>query len=75
VLGAVHLKELTKEIAEGSKRSQPPAASRAPVPDGKDMETTARYCAPPKKLALRERLDKVKSLNRKRNGLVKGEGG
>lgn len=39
----------------------------------KDMETTARYCAPLKKLALRERLDKVKSFNRKRNGLVKGE--
>jgi len=36
----------------------------------KDLETTARYCAPLKKLALRERLDKVNSFNLKRSGLV-----
>jgi integrase len=36
----------------------------------KDMETTARYCAPLKKLALRTRLDEIKSFDRKRNGLL-----
>jgi len=40
----------------------------------KDMETTARYCAPLKKMALRERLDKVNSFNIKRNGTVAGNG-
>jgi integrase/recombinase XerD len=40
----------------------------------KDMETTARYCAPMKKMALRERLDKVNSFNLKRNGLIGGNG-
>jgi integrase len=40
----------------------------------KDMETTARYCAPMKKTALRDRLDKVNSFNLKRNGLVAGNG-
>jgi hypothetical protein len=40
----------------------------------KDLETTARYCAPLKKMALRERLDKVNSFNLKRNGLVAGNG-
>jgi len=40
----------------------------------KDLETTARYCAPLKKMALRERLDKVNSFNLKRNGLVQGSG-
>jgi integrase len=36
----------------------------------KDMETTARYCAPLKKLALRRRLDEIKSFDRKRNVLL-----
>lgn len=40
----------------------------------KDLETTARYCAPLKKKALRERLDKVNSFNLKRNGSVAGNG-
>ncbi len=40
----------------------------------KEMETTARYCAPMKKTALRERLDRVNSFNLKRNGLVGGNG-
>jgi integrase len=40
----------------------------------KDLETTARYCAPLKKMALRERLDKVNSFNLKRNGLVPANG-
>jgi len=41
----------------------------------KDLETTARYCAPLKKMALRERLDKVNSFNLKRNGQAPGNGG
>jgi integrase len=41
----------------------------------KDMETTARYCAPMKKTALRDRLDKVNSFNLKSNGQVPGNGG
>ena len=41
----------------------------------KDMETTARYCAPMKKTALRDRLDKVNSFNLKRNGQALGNGG
>jgi integrase/recombinase XerD len=40
----------------------------------KDMETTARYCAPMKKTALRDRLDKVNSFNLKSNGQVPGNG-
>ena len=41
----------------------------------KDMETTARYCAPMKKVALRDRLDKVNSFNLKSNGQAPGNGG
>lgn len=41
----------------------------------KDMETTARYCAPMKKTALRDRLDKINSFNIKSNGHVPGNGG
>jgi integrase/recombinase XerC len=40
----------------------------------KDLETTARHCAPLKKMALRERLDKVNSFNLKRNSLMSGNG-
>jgi len=40
----------------------------------KDMETTARYCAPMKKTALRDRLDKVNSFNLKSDGQVPGNG-
>jgi site-specific recombinase XerD len=34
----------------------------------KDLQTTARYCAPMEKTALRDRLDKVGSFNRKSDG-------
>jgi integrase len=34
----------------------------------KDLQTTARYCAPMEKTALRDKLDKVGSFNRKSNG-------
>jgi site-specific recombinase XerD len=34
----------------------------------KDLQTTARYCAPLEKTALRERLDKVKAFGKKSNG-------
>lgn len=34
----------------------------------KDLQTTARYCAPLEKAALGERLDKVKAFGKKSNG-------
>ena len=34
----------------------------------KDLETTARYCAPLEKTALREKLDRVESFGKKSNG-------
>ena len=34
----------------------------------KNLQTTARYCAPLEKTALRERLDKVKAFSKKSNG-------